>query len=122
MSNYPPGVTGNEPQIAGYPEFDQNVDCQAEGVTVVTMSPEAYKRAAALVDEVMRSARQGLLVPSGTAFRLQNEIADGEEVDLVSCPFEGDVTSWVDQGIVFWECPLCRTVHEADWDPEGFDG
>lgn len=27
LSNYPPGVTGNEPQIAGYPESEIQVEC-----------------------------------------------------------------------------------------------
>jgi len=27
LSNYPPGVTGLEPQISGYPESEQEVHC-----------------------------------------------------------------------------------------------
>lgn len=28
LSNYPPGVTGNEPEIAGYPEHEEDLECE----------------------------------------------------------------------------------------------
>lgn len=47
-SNYPPGVTGNEPQIAGYPEIEEEIECPNCGETnevvgfVVSGSKFAY--------------------------------------------------------------------------------
>lgn len=38
MSNYPPGVTGNEWQIAGVPEGTQEVECRNKDATLRILS------------------------------------------------------------------------------------
>jgi hypothetical protein len=43
MSNYPPGVTGNEYEIAGGNEFEEHFDCSAEIEYVTLTRKQLYK-------------------------------------------------------------------------------
>lgn len=103
LSNYPPGVTGNELEIAG-PDYEQDEEryCGAE----VQVVPAALAKD--IVESVLR-AQEGLRVNADVLSILirQAEIA-GE------CGYEGEVTVYRYQRRQWWVCPACRTSHEED--------
>lgn len=121
MSNYPPGVTGHEPQIAGYNSHDVSVECLSEDVSGVPT---------ALVMSLLADIAQALTAPGGLYLdrpdhlvrddvararqRIENardalKAADGEHVE---CGFEGDVEAVIEYGTLYWTCPWCGTAHE----------
>lgn len=92
MSNYPPGVTGLEPQIAGYPETDET-------------------------RQVQECARIGFPYPVRVSpTRVQTRDCDfgGGEVDglTVGGLWEG--------GTFYWTCPVCGAENETVVEP--YDG
>ena len=129
-SNYPPGVTGREPQIAGPDaEREEEHTCGAKDIELRNINQQA-------IDSLM-TARAKLVALTQYSFpgdipqlspkekrqiavdvyRLLNQvgygISDGATVD---CPFTGDVTVEYIGGTGWWECPLCGTEHEIEWD------
>lgn len=96
MSNYPPGVTGFEPEIAGYDEFEQSLDCGAEWEGEF-MAPEGVVlvSSALLVED---SSRRDELLRS----------ALGMIVDVsIPCEWSGVATVYWSGGQGTWECPRC---------------
>lgn len=124
-SNYPPGVTGSEYEIAGpdYEDVEQKV-CGAEGVKLITIS-EAGRAAAVLVGiELRRLAANLELTPESIRseiLRVQLAAAgiDAEEAEVERCPFEGGVDVQGYRGQKWWTCPVCRTEHEEEADGYG---
>ena len=118
MSNLPPGVTGNEVEIAGAREFDDTRECTAEGVSLMTITPYGKKQ---IEDAIMtlvkwRSGDETAKI-APAEFILRNALADIEDVDIeVQCPFMGDVTLQYANGVTTWQCPVCRTEHEEEMD------
>lgn len=52
MSNYPPGVTGNEWQIAGPREWDMSVECSSEGFTAITITGYGQKQIKQAIEDL----------------------------------------------------------------------
>ena len=99
MSNYPPGVTGNEPQIAGYDERDEIrevVECQFIGDMVVGQL-RAWGRAG-----TRKQRRVSAVVCT----------FNGGDVDGL---LVGDLRN-ADEATFFWECPSCGTENETTVD------
>lgn len=94
MSNFPPGVTGNEPQIAGVPEGTRYVKCPsmccASRLTVTVRSAV--------------QAREVVALGAPVAWRLSDY-----GVDEIECPFEGAVDGYFDgdEFVMYGECPVC---------------
>ena len=87
MSNYPPGVTGRELQIAG-PDWEDEIEvtCRAKNVTwLVAAAGEKGKAAPKLMD-----------------------------FDFDECPYEGAVDAWGYHRVTHWTCPACGTEHDVD--------
>lgn len=121
MSNYPPGVTGREFEIAG-PDYeeDRHLACEAEGVAVAVVDAGArvaLKQSTEYVANALAALDSG---DAETAARwLRNAsarlpMAVAEVVDIGVCPFEGDVTVAGYHGEETWTCPLCETEHTTD--------
>lgn len=111
MSNYPPGVTGNEYEIAG-PDWEGEVEvsCDAQNVQLYVLSGEADT---ALT--LMTRLRVDDPVGAATLPRLVQTVRNGLiEVPLDECPFEGEVYGWAFHGVLTWVCPLCQTEHQED--------
>lgn len=89
MSNYPPGVTGNEPQIAGYPERGENVECKNTGVVHFR---HEMQETVGDVDEVL-----------GKVFSVE-----------IDCEWEGKVEGDVVGYDFIWTCPRCGNVTEEE--------
>lgn len=132
---YPPGVTGNEWQIAGTPETSEHVECTAEIVVAPTY----------LVTEAMEDLNKlvlrlrGMILADAPAdkkllekhtlgieirlLKLKEELDTGMEAE---CNFEGDVDGQIRGGDLFvWTCPRCGTENEKDVDfgpdPDDYD-
>lgn len=124
---YPPGVTGNEPQIAGSVDLVVEKQCGSDGIDV-------YPKL--LVDELIgnvsqvltsrRTVRQegdGLREETNKErlLRAQNELLRmREELDRAgmttddACTFDGEVDAQVWNFTLTWTCPWCGAEHEDD--------
>lgn len=95
MSNYPPGVSGFEPEIAGSPEGIWEVDCDHE------------------ID-----GNRVEVVIDGDRERLFPLSASGQ--DEITCPFKGDLNMQVIGQEAVGDCPVCGNtigLHLADERP-----
>lgn len=101
MSNYPPGVTGNEYPIAGGQVHNESVTCTADTEYIP----------AHLVKQAIEDCSPA---------RLQAVI---DEIDGIEaeCNFEGEVeVDWY-QGVGTWTCPRCgneNTIEDDGTDPD----
>ena len=120
MSNYPPGVTGHESAVSGFPILDASVECGQEDVSGVPT---------ALVMSLLNDIAQALTAPGGLYLdrpdhlvrddvaRARQRIEDARDAlkaakgEHVECGFEGDVEAEVQYGTRVWVCPWCDTEH-----------
>lgn len=121
MSAYPPGVTGMEPEIAGYPEGTMNVECSSTGATLM-----AYEVHAAVNDLSFRlevaaknaAAMQKPLpdVVLQIAQQLRDDLGGLEEAEeSQDCDFEGEVdVVFTSRTTYEWECPRCGNEQEGE--------
>mgnify|MGYP001278405177 CR=1 FL=1 len=107
LSNYPPGVTGNEFQISG-PDFEQEVDQECLSDTqVVPVS---------LFDEMWEYVRK-YLVPDDDRehvldkLEMFNLLRSQSETEG-TCGFEGEALTLGYRGNYWWTCPACGAEHE----------
>lgn len=110
-SNLPPGVTGNEYEIAG-PDFERDEEraCMIRDLDVRTISSYGESRIKHAIEQLSGAAN--VMVAVGY---LRTALLDINHVEMdAECPFEGVVTVTGYQGVVTWECPLCRFVHEDE--------
>lgn len=111
-SNFPPGVTGFEPQIAGYPERDEVHACEAYDVKI--------KVSTGYAEDAIQTVINRLKAGQTTAYDerlLQDALGDIAETEVEQCPFVGEVTVTYGEGVETWTCPLCRTEHVDEADP-----
>lgn len=125
MSNYPPGVTGNEYAIAGPDaEFDLDVTCADDGdggavsISVVDATARsALKNLQTFLVKALEAfdsgdadaARRWVAQAKGQAF-----MAGHDDVELERCPFVGTVTVQAFHGEMWWDCPLCGMEHRSE--------
>jgi hypothetical protein len=113
MTNYPPGVTGNEWQIAGPDEREVLVKCESEGFNLRTIDIYGMNQINAAIEDL----QNGAMSPQTALSRLRQVKATIMEVDIeVECPFMGEVTVFRTDGPWTWECPVCRVTHEIEED------
>lgn len=113
MSNYPPGVSGNEMAIAGPDEMVLRVECEQEDVMVRPMPPVLWE---AIKDAVER--RLASPDAEGPVRSLSRLVAEFEALPqiLATCKFEGEVDVQIAGVDVYWDCPACETKHTDDVD------
>lgn len=119
LSNYPPGVSGNEPHLRGWDdESDESVEC-GKGGYVKVFSADAereVRRIQALLAEIADGSKPVSLAATlvgSLDYMLKYRI---EGVEVEDCPFMGDVTvSWSGK-TGYWTCPLCGWEHEVEAD------
>jgi hypothetical protein len=130
MTDYPPGVSGNEPEIVGWQEHVEYVSCNLISDLVVVPA-EIAEEIAATARQVERSTRIVAVDDlSGVDARRRVRVRDQQLVDLAaavaafpttyaSCPFVGDRIVRSAPGLVsYWTCPICSTVHEWEDEPD----
>lgn len=122
LSNYPPGVTGRELEIAG-PDWEGEIEatCGTENVELQVLCKDdiatlkiiagatgaqgsGKRRDADVIQQAMRRAFSRM-----------------ETITLPTCTFEGEVFAWGYQGITHWACPVCGTEHEREPQYDGPD-
>jgi hypothetical protein len=121
MSNYPPGVTGNEYEIAGGMETEEYWECESavsgitismnllqemadDGLTIYNRLKEHnYASYQALIDQKLKSLRDKI-----HGFIHSDDVTDGD------CGFAGYVLMESYKDKKWWSCPNCGTEHEIE--------
>lgn len=96
---YPPGVTGNEPEIAGYPETSEDVECAEDDVIFLT----AHQVHEILAEQGEWAVAEAVGYPS-------------IQVKQEECGYAGTVDGQVVDGVFVWDCPRCGAEQEMELD------
>jgi len=125
MSNYPPGVTGNEYEIAGGNEFEEHFDCEAEIEYVMVTRKQLYNlsdHALTLYNEFKNNGTISEYLINTRLKKLMHELNGyyhSDEIVEKTCNFSGEILKEEYRGTVMFECPDCETSYEKDrWDGE----
>lgn len=113
LSNYPPGVTGHELEIAG-PDWEGEIEvtCGTEDVMVAMLAVddlETMKRIAAVKGAQGAGKQRDADVIQMTMRRALSRLVT---LDLKVCPFVGSVEAWRYGGVTHWACPVCGVEHD----------
>lgn len=117
MNNYPPGVTGNEPQIRGWDdEQDEERECgRPTSLRVFTASAaREVERIKVLLAEIAAGQKPASLADTlvGNLDYLVRFRVEDAEID--ACPFVGEVTILWSGSTGYWDCPVCDSRHEEE--------
>lgn len=119
MSNYPPGVTGREWQIAG-PDYEGPMmrRCEADDVrwvaaVVVTSRMQEIQRLTEMRKDALRPDYFDTEIARQVAALLE---PPDEQVTEGPCEWEGEVDVQVYGTTATWDCPRCGTTHEDELD------
>ena len=116
-SHYPPGVTGREPQIAGYPETSMEVDCvRQEAVCLYKF--EVLEEVALVIGRVSSGAD-----PDASLLDLQQLLQEDAEETTAECDWSGEADGYVEGDEFIWTCPRCGSdnTHMLDTGPDPDD-
>lgn len=118
MSNYPPGVTGNEFEIAGPDhEWEEEFQCSNDEFEYVMISPEAYKYASGLALKMHRT-NEMLFVKENLYKFLRNLnmhfnlTSITTETQYAKCGYVGEVIKYSYRDNIWWDCPQCGKHYE----------
>ncbi len=124
-SNYPAGVTGREPHIAG-PFWEGTVEraCEIPEAEIDVIAPrmrwacEQFK-AALRRAETGEEAHPWELSSDEAIKQITTMTMNGEVYETIivqNCPFEGEVEAvrYGEHSGLMWACPLCDTEHEEE--------
>lgn len=116
MSNYPPGVTGNEYEIAG-PDYerDEERECTMQDAVIRVVNHESYDVYVAQIERMLVTDETP--DPAALLRYLQGVKDSVMKLDVEYCPFEGYVTVQGYGGMEWWDCPVCGHRHEEDMRP-----
>jgi hypothetical protein len=115
VSNYPPGVTGNEPQIAGYPEGARVMTCSKyfDGAKI---APVHLGDELLAIQLLIQEGKTDAAVAAVT--RLTRDALDMPEAEETECGFEGEADCMFGEGMIWWTCPRCDQENETEMDDE----
>ena len=114
---YPAGVTGNEPQIAGYTEGEFEMTCTADEPYVVH-TEKAGDDVYDLVKEILNTDQAVTSADIWAAIAKMKARWDREGY-VAECHWEGRVEGTLSGGVLLWTCPNCGTEQETDLDDGG---
>lgn len=112
-SNYPPGVSGNEYEIAGADsEWEELEDCNGE----IEIMPIPYDSAEAIVDAIKSVKDLDDIEDLKATIRfLQSAVENFIDTSItITCPLDEEVYKESYRGITRWECPICGKAYEVD--------
>lgn len=118
MSNYPPGVTGRELEIAG-PDWEGDIEreCTNTDIELEIILPEdikSLKSIAAATGSQGSGKRRDADIMQQSMKRFFSRMLT---VSLDECPFSGEVEAWSYGKVLHWTCPVCeREYEESDYD------
>lgn len=113
MSNYPPGVTGMEPEIAGYPEVDMEVECADTDAPLLGAFEVVRLIQDELIVQMGREARGDTPNWSEWVWKVLDEIEDLVEM-TGECGWNGVTTTQIADGEAQWSCPRCGKVQSVE--------
>lgn len=120
MSNYPPGVTGNEFEIAGPDrEVTETRECEAQDQHFHVLTRDGRNALAELGGIVAEVHDSGTVHPTtfdailSVTRRVEREVVSVEEAD---CPFVGEVDVAYFRSSCWWTCPVCGSEHQIEAD------
>ena len=105
MSNYPPGVSGNELEIAG-PDWEGEVTrtCSQTDVTLHLVTKYA-----------IGNIRLWHTIHKDEPMTAQDILGLCEEITVAECPcIDVEVDAWSYGGTLHWTCPACEHEYEED--------
>jgi hypothetical protein len=126
MSNYPPGVTGFEYQIAGADEeYLGDFHCEHEVEKLVIVKHQ--------IDELMKIVNSACnnfdnLLEKREIWKLKHygvyavqmklmEILENVKTTIEPCDFDGEVEFSRYKRDISWNCPVCDKNYDAFYDP-----
>ena len=124
-SNYPAGVTGREPHIAG-PFWEGTVKraCEIPEAEIDVIAPRmrwAYEQFKAAIRriETGEKAHSWEWTTDEAIKQITMLIANGEMYEMITvpnCPFEGEVEAvrYREHSGLMWTCLLCEAEHEEE--------
>lgn len=115
MTNYPPGVSGNEPQIAGYPEKQTIRTCGAVDVEVRIMPDDLDTWINAMSKMLEHTVTEASIRSYATGIVSVYKSLEYKTF-ITECLFKGDVDVQMHPYAEYWQCPLCGTEHETEHD------
>lgn len=122
MSNYPPGVTGNEYEIAGPDhEWEEEFQCSNDEFEYVMVSPEAYRYASGLALKMHRTNEIEFVKENLYKFLSElnvhfNLASITTETKHEKCGYVGEVWKQSYRHEVWWDCPQCGKRYESTID------
>ena len=108
MSNYPPGVTGNELEIAG-PDWEGETERACTSRGEVELEVLSCEDLATLRRWAARDITETI-----TTYDLRRLVGGIITTLLPKCDWEGEVEAWSYGGTLHWTCPLCGYEQEED--------
>lgn len=127
-SNYPPGVTGNEYEIAGADyEVEDTFVCN-NVVTYVKVDSKIANHIS-YIRERMRGKIDTMNINDKLEMYkwldiLQMDINNASKPFDEVCGYDGEIIKEAYKGMLYWECPNCRKTYEEeiyeDIDPEDY--
>lgn len=118
MSNYPPGVSGNEFAIAGPDkEWEEEMACSNEEFEYVMITPEAFKFASGFGYKIYRSNEIEFIRGNIEKFIREfnthfNHSPMTGDTQYVSCGYVGEVMKYSYRDEIWWDCPQCGKRYE----------
>lgn len=118
MSNYPPGVTGNEFAIAGPDkEWEEEFQCTNDEFEYVMISPEAYEYASEFARKMYRTNEIEFVKENIYKFlaSLNNHFNFSSittQIQYGKCGFADVVLKQSYRDEVWWDCPQCGKTYE----------
>lgn len=118
MSNYPPGVTGREYEIAGPDnEWEEEFECWNEEFQYIRISTFAFQWASDLGKKVhtttgkedVKNHLHDYLAILNALFNMPDMASD---IITEKCDFVGDVLKQSYRGKSWWQCPKCGKEYE----------
>lgn len=100
---YPPGVTGNELEIAG-PSWEGEITrtCMQTDVELEVLGSESR--------DLLSANLTGI-----TTTMVVDFVKSAVTITVPECPFiDGEAYAWVYNGVLVWTCPVCGHEYTED--------
>jgi hypothetical protein len=123
MNNYPPGVTGDEYEIAGGVETEEYWECEGMVTAVIVnmpmireMSEDIFTVFTSLRDHNYTSYKAWVDQKVKNIKRTLEDLTHSDDVIEVDCGFHGTVLMESYKNKKLWSCPNCGADHEIEID------
>lgn len=120
MSNYPPGVSGNEYEISGPDsEWEEEFQCDNDDFEFVMISPHAWNylsETGKLINTI--KGQEEINTNWYHRFSMINAMINyadiTTEIQHGKCGFVGEVLKQSYRSEIWWDCPQCGKRYEQD--------